>query len=90
MFRIKSVGKNPRPTSEATTGLFREVRRPSGSSILCNDPHLELNLPSIWYIIHLSAPGIKHHGASLPGAPAVISGFNDSIAWGETNAQRDW
>jgi penicillin amidase len=28
-------------------------------------------------------------GASLPGAPAVISGFNDSIAWGETNAQRD-
>jgi penicillin amidase len=28
-------------------------------------------------------------GASLPGSPAVISGFNDSIAWGVTNAQRD-
>ncbi|HTH56352.1 MAG TPA: penicillin acylase family protein [Cyclobacteriaceae bacterium] len=61
----------------------------TGSPILCNDPHLELNLPSIWYIVHLSAPGYNSMGASLPGAPTVISGFNDSIAWGETNAQRD-
>lgn len=29
------------------------------------------------------------YGASLPGAPGVISGFNDSIAWGVTNAGRD-
>ncbi len=61
----------------------------SGSPILCNDPHLELNLPSIWFVVHLSAPGYNAMGASLPGAPAVISGFNDSIAWGVTNAQRD-
>lgn len=61
----------------------------SGSPILCNDPHLGLNLPSIWFIIHLQAPGVNVMGASLPGAPAVISGFNDSIAWGVTNAQRD-
>ncbi|MBI3217932.1 MAG: penicillin acylase family protein [Bacteroidetes bacterium] len=61
----------------------------SGSPILCNDPHLELNLPSIWYIIHLSGPGINSMGASLPGSPSIISGFNDSIAWGVTNAQRD-
>jgi penicillin G amidase len=61
----------------------------TGFPILCNDPHLELNLPSIWYVIHLSAPGINVMGASLPGSPNVISGFNDSIAWGVTNAQRD-
>lgn len=61
----------------------------TGSPILCNDPHLNLSLPSIWYIVHLNAPGINTLGASLPGAPAVISGFNDSIAWGVTNAQRD-
>src|SRR5260221_881079 len=24
----------------------------TGSPILCNDPHLELNLPSIWYTVH--------------------------------------
>lgn len=59
------------------------------SAILCNDPHLNLTLPSIWYVIHLQTPGVNVMGASLPGAPAVISGFNDSIAWGVTNAQRD-
>ncbi len=64
-------------------------RTATGSPLLCNDPHLELNLPSIWYVIHLNAPGINTMGASLPGSPNVISGFNDSIAWGVTNAQRD-
>lgn len=61
----------------------------TGSPMLCNDPHLSLGLPSIWYIIHLNAPGYNVMGASLPGSPGVISGFNDSIAWGVTNAQRD-
>lgn len=61
----------------------------TGSPILCNDPHLSLSLPSIWYVIHMQAPGVNVMGASLPGSPAVISGFNDSIAWGVTNAQRD-
>lgn len=28
-------------------------------------------------------------GVSLPGSPGVIIGFNDSIAWSVTNAQRD-
>lgn len=57
--------------------------------ILCNDPHLELSLPSIWYEMQLSTPQSKVYGATLPGSPYVIIGFNDSIAWGVTNAQRD-
>lgn len=57
--------------------------------ILCNDPHLALNLPSLWFEIQLHAPGIQVYGVSLPGAPTVIIGFNDSIAWGVTNASRD-
>lgn len=61
----------------------------TGSPLLCNDPHLNLSLPSIWFAIHLNAPGINVMGSSLPGAPTVIIGFNDSIAWGVTNAQRD-
>ncbi|RAW01317.1 penicillin acylase family protein [Pseudochryseolinea flava] len=61
----------------------------TGSPILCGDPHLDLSLPSIWYAIQLHAPGINVMGASLPGAPGVIIGFNDSIAWSVTNAQRD-
>lgn len=61
----------------------------TGAPILCNDPHLTLSLPSIWYMVHLNAPGYNAMGASLPGSPGVISGFNDSVAWGVTNAQRD-
>lgn len=61
----------------------------SGSPLLCNDPHLELSLPSIWHAIHLNAPGFNAMGVSVPGLPTILIGFNDSIAWGETNAQRD-
>ena len=65
----------------------------SGKPILCNDPHLKLSLPSIWYEVQLNAPGVNVYGVSLPGTPSVIIGFNDSIAWGVTNASvdvRDW
>jgi penicillin amidase len=60
-----------------------------GKPILCNDPHLKLSLPSIWYEMHLTSPNVNVYGATLPGAPAVIIGFNDSIAWGVTNGGRD-
>lgn len=60
-----------------------------GNTLLSNDPHLNLTFPSIWYLVHLHAPGVNVMGASLPGAPGVVIGFNDSIAWAVTNAQRD-
>jgi len=61
----------------------------SGFPILANDPHLALSLPSIWYAVQLSAPGVNVYGISLPGAPGVIIGFNERIAWGITNAGSD-
>ena len=61
----------------------------SGKPILCNDPHLGLSLPSIWYEMHLVSPNMNVYGATLPGSPAVIIGFNDSISWGVTNGGRD-
>ena len=64
-------------------------RTASGAAILCNDPHLVLNLPSLWYAIQLQTPDMNVYGASLPGAPGVIIGFNDSLTWGLTNNYRD-
>lgn len=61
----------------------------SGRPILCNDPHLGLNLPSLWYEVQITTPEFSVYGASLPGSPAVVIGFNDSIAWGVTNSGRD-
>lgn len=61
----------------------------SGKPILCNDPHLGLNMPSLWYEMQLSTPQFNAYGASFPGAPCVIIGFNDDCAFGFTNAMRD-
>lgn len=61
----------------------------SGKPILCNDPHLGLNLPSLWFEMQISTPEYSSYGATFPGAPAVIIGFNDSCSWGVTNSGRD-
>jgi penicillin amidase len=88
LIALTPIEKSP-PDVGSNNWAVSGSKTATGSPILCNDPHLNLSLPSIWYIIHLNAPGINTMGASLPGSPAVISGFNDSIAWGVTNAQRD-
>jgi len=61
----------------------------SGRPILCNDPHLGLNLPSLWFEVQINTPTQNTYGASFPGSPTIPIGFNDNIAWGETNAGRD-
>jgi len=77
--------KNNGSNNWAISGSKTKTGRP----ILCNDPHLGLNLPALWYEMQISTPTYNVYGASFPGAPAVIIGFNDSIAWGVTNAGRD-
>jgi penicillin amidase len=64
-------------------------RTRSGKPLLANDPHLGLQLPSLWYEVQLSLPGQSVYGVSLPGAPAVIIGHNDRVAWGVTNVDAD-
>ncbi len=88
---IKLTNKlpDPDPNTGSNNWAVSGAKTSTGSPMLCGDPHLNLNLPSIWYGIQLNAPGINCMGASLPGTPAVIIGFNDSIAWSLTNAQRD-
>lgn len=71
-------------------------RSTTGGAILCNDPHLRLTLPSIWYLMHLKSAarfnrpdGYEVWGASIPGCPLVQIGHNRSIAWGITAAVCD-
>jgi penicillin amidase len=79
----------PDPNNGSNNWVVAGNKTQSGVPILCNDPHLELSLPSIWYEIQLSTPTSNAYGVSLPGSPFIIIGFNDSIAWGVTNSQRD-
>jgi len=61
----------------------------NGFPILSNDMHLELSLPAIWYEIQLSAPGVNVRGVAFPGAPLVVAGYNEAVAWGFTNGATD-
>jgi penicillin G amidase len=61
----------------------------SGKPILANDPHLKLTLPSIWFELQIHTPEANFYGVSVPGIPGVLIGFNEDIAWGETNVGHD-
>ncbi len=61
----------------------------SGHPILCNDPHLDLTLPSIWYEMQLQGDDRNSYGVTLPGVPHIIIGFNEDVAWGQTNVGID-
>lgn len=86
--RVKEIGK-PNPSNGSNNWALSGSRTESGAPILCNDPHLTLSLPSIWYEMQISTPTMNVYGATFPGSPSVIIGFNDSIAFGFTNAMRD-
>lgn len=60
-----------------------------GKPILANDPHLQPGAPGIWYLISLSSPNLHASGVTFPGAPGVILGHNENIAWGATNVGPD-
>ena len=61
----------------------------TGTPYLANDPHLVMQLPSIWYGMHLKSPTVNVFGGTIPGLPAIAVGFNESVAWGLTNAARN-
>jgi len=77
------------PTTGSNNWAVAGSKTYTGHPMLAGDPHLQLTLPSIWYAMQLNAPGINAMGATLPGVPSIIIGYNDSIAWSVTNAQRD-
>ncbi|WP_424963973.1 penicillin acylase family protein [Ekhidna sp.] len=81
--------ENPDPDNGSNSFVVNGEKTANGKVILANEPDLSLNLPSIWYIMQLNSPTINVMGATLPGGPGVTIGFNDSIAWGNTNAKRD-
>lgn len=81
--------ERPDPDNGSNNWAVAGSKTRSGAPILCNDPHLGLSLPSLWYEVQIHTPEMNVYGATLPGAPGVIIGFNDHIAWGVTNGSED-
>lgn len=67
----------------------------TGMPLLANDPHLSEQIPSIWHEVGLhcapKGPECPYDvtGFSFAGAPGVVIGLNDRIAWGFTNVGPD-
>lgn len=61
----------------------------NGGALLANDPHLGLQMPSLWYAVGIDTPTLKVSGMSLVGLPVVVFGRNQHIAWGGTNMMAD-
>jgi len=59
-------------------------RSASGGALLASDPHLQPQMPSIWYEAHLTGGDYAVAGATMPGIPPVLIGRNRQIAWGIT------
>ena len=64
-------------------------RTKSGKPLLAGDPHLPVREPSIWYEIALRDDAVNLIGFSIPGAPGVVIGHNDHVAWSFTYAYAD-
>ncbi len=87
--RIENILPMPDKENGSNNWAIAPSKTAGGNAILCNDPHLGLNLPSIWYEMQITTPSFNAYGVSFPGAPNIVIGFNDSIAFGFTNAGRD-
>ncbi len=64
-------------------------RSDTGGALLANDMHLGLNLPAIWYEVHLHTPTTHISGLTIPGAPIIVQGMNDHVGWALTNTGAD-
>jgi len=62
------------------------------AGMVADDMHLGLRVPNIWYRASWSVAGADRRitGATLPGAPAMIVGSNEHVAWGFTNSNGDF
>jgi penicillin amidase len=59
-------------------------RSATGRPIFAGDPHRNHSIPSLRYLVHLTAPGLDLIGAGEPSAPGVSMGHNGHSAFGQT------
>lgn len=86
---LERIGLYAEGLAASNNWVISGSRTVTGKPLLADDPHLPPSAPSIWHMVHLSAPGVRVAGVTSPGLPGVIIGHNDRIAWGFTNVGPD-
>jgi penicillin amidase len=72
------------PTEGSNSWVIGPGKSATGRPILANDPHRAYSVPSLRYLVHLSAPGLDVIGAGEPALPGISLGHNGTIAFGLT------
>ncbi len=86
---LERIGLHAEDLAASNNWVISGKKSATGKPLLSSDPHLALTVPPIWYLINLSAPGVRVAGVSIPGIHCVIIGHNERIAWGMTNIGPD-
>ena len=86
---LERVGLYAEDLAASNNWVVSGTRTADGKPLLANDPHLEPTAPGIWYLTHLTSPGMRVSGVTIPGVPGIILGHNEYIAWGATNVGPD-
>lgn len=77
------------PRANSNAWVVAGARTASGRPLLASDPHLTIEMPGVWYELHLVAAGLDVQGVSVPGTPFVAIGHNARVGWGFTNTGAD-
>jgi penicillin amidase len=80
---------SPDAHAMSNSWVIHGSRTASGRPILANDPHLAIEMPSVWWEVHVVSSALNVAGVTIPGIPFVVIGHNARIGWGLTNVGSD-
>lgn len=86
---LAAVPDTAAPRTASNVVAVSGKRSASGAPLLANDPHMPFQVPNLWYLAAVEAPGLRLTGAMVPGVPFHLIGHNGRVAWGTTTTHAD-
>ena len=80
---------NNRFTGASNSFAARNHRTAADGTLLANDPHFKLSVPSQFYLAHLDLSFGGVIGGTVPGIPTIIAGRTPYIGWGISASYAD-
>jgi penicillin amidase len=86
--KVAALSPDQMATNAANEGsnnwVVSGARTATGRPLVANDPHRQVGVPSLRYIVQLDAPGLSIIGAGEPALPGISLGHNEDAAFGLT------
>ena len=80
---------NNRLAGASNSFAANNFRTATEGTLLANDPHFKLSVPSQFYLAHLELSSGGIIGGTIPGIPTVIAGRSPYIGWGISASYAD-